>query len=365
MDRWSIAVDRDDIAHARLTAAPARELAAGEVEFALDLVALTANNVTYAALGKPNGFLGPDAGYWDFYAPDRSGPGVVPVWGFATAARSAHPDVAEGTAFYGYWPLASHAVLRPERVGAVGFTEASPHRAALPALYNSYQRVDALDGYRAEERDWWPLYRSLQLTGWLVADQLADDAAGARQVLVAGASSKTGLGFAAAMRGQAERPEVIGLGSARSIGFLLDSGLYDRVIGYDEVGTLDPTPLTALVDFAGDAAVVRAIHEQFGERLVLDLIIGITHWQSAGDTSGLPGAPRTGFFAPGRLEKRGREWGGERLRSAIGEGWAAFMPIARRLTAIDRRPGAAAALAAWEEAVAGRADPAKGVLLVP
>ncbi len=156
---------------------------------------------------------------------------------------------------------------------------------------------------------------------------------------------------------------VIGLGSERSLPFLRDTGLYDQVLLYDAVATLDAEVPTALVDFAGNAAVVRAVHGHFGERLVLDLVIGITHWRETGDTGGLAGAPRTGFFAPSRLDKRGKEWGGETLRQAIGEGWAAFMPIARRLTAIDRRQGGAAALAAWEEAVAGRADPAKGVLL--
>lgn len=363
---WVIEVDRDDIAKAVLAEAPERALAEGEAEFALDRVALTANNVTYAALGKPNGFLGPDAGYWDFYAPDRAGPGVVPVWGFATVTRSAHPDVTEGESFYGYWPLASHAVLRPERLGAVGFTEGSAHRAKLPALYNGYQRVSALEGYNEAERDWWPVYRPLQLTGWLVADQLADEGDhGARQVLVAGASSKTALGFAAAMRARESRPEVIGLGSARSVGFLAQTGLYDRVIRYDEVASLDASAPTAFVDFAGDAEVVRAAHQHFAEALVFDVVIGITHWQAMGDTSGLPGAPRSGFFAPSRLEKRGKDWGGERLRAVIAEGWAAFMPIAQRLTAIDARQGGPAALAAWEEAVAGRADPAKGVLLTP
>lgn len=363
MDRWSIAVDRADIARAALADAPARGLEDGEAEFAVELAALTANNVTYAALGQPNGFLGKDAGYWDFYAPDRSGPGVVPVWGFATVSRSAHPDVREGEGYYGYWPLASHAVLRPERVGAVGFSDASEHRQKLPALYNSYQRIGALDGYRDEDRDRWPLYRPLQLTGWLVADQIADGEVAAQQVLVAGASSKTGLACAAALKGR--DLEVIGLGSARSFAFLRDSGLYHRVLRYDEVEALDASVPTALVDFAGDAAVVRAVHAHFGAQLVFDLVVGLTHWRATGDTGDLPGAARTGFFAPSRLDKRGKDWGGERLRAAIAEGWAAFMPIARRLTAIDRRQGGEAALHAWDEAVAGRADPAKGVLLVP
>ncbi len=42
------------------------------------------------------------------------------------------------------------------------------------------------------------------------------------------------------------------------------------------------------------------------------------------------------------------------------------MPAARALTAIDRREGPEeAALAAYREAVAGKADPAAGIIIAP
>jgi hypothetical protein len=363
MERWTVAIDRADIRRAWLVEGAARELVDGEVEFAIDLVALTANNVTYAALGEPNGFLGEDAGYWDFFS-GREEPGRLPVWGFATVARSRVPGLAPGEALYGYWPLASHAVLRAERVGAVGFTAVDGARARLPALYNSYQRVAALPDHRAADHALWPVWRPLHITGWLAADQLADEGDhGVSQVLVTAASSKTALAFADAMRQRRERPRLMALTSPRSASFVRASGLYDQVTTYDEVGTVARVP-SALVDFANAADVVTRVRAALGERLRFDLVIGYTHWDAASATR-YSDLPRTMFFAPARLAKRGAEWGGEVLRQRLASAWTQFMQVAPRLTGLDERAGAAAALASWEEAVNGRADPGTAVLLRP
>src|SRR3546814_1341431 len=94
---------------------------------------MTANNITYAVFGKPSGLFGNDQGYWDFFAP-RGAPGRLPVWGFATVTESAADGVAVGENFYGYYPMASHAVLTP---GAGGRSE--EHTSELQSLMrNSY-----------------------------------------------------------------------------------------------------------------------------------------------------------------------------------------------------------------------------------
>ena len=362
MERWAIEIDRDDITQAVVVEEDIPTLADGEVEFSVDLVAITANNVTYAALGQPTGLLGPDAGYWDFFGA-RDAPGRLPVWGFATVMRSTVEGLAEGEAIYGYWPLASHAVLRPDRVGAIGFVEATPRRQTLPPFYNGYQRVSELDDHAAADHALWPIWRPLYLTGWLIADQLHDEADhGAMQVLVTDASSKTALGFAHAMRDREERPHVVALTSARSAEFVRASGLYDEVILYDAIDSVERVP-SVLVDLANDPAVVRNVRHALGGALVFDLIVGFTHWDAEGRGEPFEAPPRSGFFAPGRLQKRGAEWGGQELRARIGAAWSGFMHDAPALTEVDERRGADAAFAAYEDAVAGRADPRIAVLI--
>ena len=168
-DRWAIDIDRDDIARAALVAEDESPLAPGEIEVRLDSFAMTANNVTYAALGKPVGLFLNGKGYWDFFSSGGAGPGRLPVWGFATVARSAAEGVEVGEELYGYYPMASHVRLTPGRVNGGGFVDVAAHRAGMPAVYDHYARVSGLGDFVAGDRDWWPVFRPLYLTGWLIA----------------------------------------------------------------------------------------------------------------------------------------------------------------------------------------------------
>ena len=147
--------------------------------------------------------------------------------------------------------------------------------------------------------------------------------------------------------------------------FVRDSKLYDRVIRYGEAIRIDEDMDTAFVDFAGKPRVTKLVHEHFGTSLHLSLIVGKAHWDAEGAEGKLPGPKPTGFFAPAQLQKRSKDWGGDGLRERIGAAWSGFMPAARALTAIDRREGPEAALAAYREAVAGKADPAAGIIIAP
>ncbi|HMO75410.1 MAG TPA: DUF2855 family protein [Sphingopyxis sp.] len=363
---WAIDIDRDDITRAELVADPPAALAPGQVRMALDLYAMTANNITYAVFGKPAGLFGNDQGYWDFFA-ERGEPGRLPVWGFATVAESAAEGVAVGERFYGYYPMAGEAVLTVGNAGPGGFTDATPRRATLPPIYNLYQRVEALPDYRAADHDYWPVFRPLFLTGWLIADQFEDEGDyGAAQILIASASSKTaiGLGFSLARR-EGPRPETIGLTSKANVASLAAQGVYDRVMAYEEIMTLAPGAPSALVDMAGNGAVTRAVHSHFGSNLNASIIVGKSHWDAQADVEGLPGPERQGFFAPGRSQKRIADWGGAAFGRRIAEAWLDFMDVAPRLARIDRREGGAAALDAYREMLSGRADPTAGIIIAP
>jgi hypothetical protein len=114
----------------------------GAVRFRIDSFALTSNNITYAAFGAA-------MNYWRFFPADDPAWGRIPVWGFATVAESRCVGLSSAERFYGYWPLASHAVLQPERVTANGFIDGVAHRRELHAVYNQYLRCSADPGYDA------------------------------------------------------------------------------------------------------------------------------------------------------------------------------------------------------------------------
>ena len=364
-DGWAIDIARTDIADARIVPDAAAPLADGQVRVAITGFALTANNVTYALFGGPNGFLGGDAGYWDFFA-DRDAPGRLPVWGFAAVSESRVEGIAAGDTFYGYWPMASGAVLTPASLTGTGFIDGTPRRRALPLTYNNYQRLDALGDYRAEHHDLWPVFRPLYMTGWLIADQLADEGDfGADRILVASASSKTAIGLAHALRlREGPRPRVTGLTSAANVAAVETTGLYDEVVTYDAIDALPAGP-AAYVDMAGNGAVTARVHHHFGDQLTASIIVGKSHWDADGGEAALPGPARLPFFAPGRVDKRVADWGGAGLASRMAAGWLSFMDLAPSLLRIDHRQGSEGALDAYRQLIAGQVDPAVGIIVTP
>jgi hypothetical protein len=364
MNEWAINIDRDDVTKTEIVSA-STEVGPGEILVKVDSYAMTANNITYAVFGKPSGLFGNDQGYWDFFA-ERDTPGRLPVWGFATVLVSSVEGVGPGDRFYGYYPMASHAVLLPGNAGAGGFSDVTPRRTSLPPIYNQYNRMAALGDYRAEHHDYWPVFRPLFLTGWLIADQFEDEGDyGAEQVLVASASSKTAIGFAHAMKQRARRPQMVGLTSSANAKALSALGIYDSVLSYDDIDMLDGEMPSALVDMAGNGTVTRAVHRHFDDALVKSIIVGKSHWDASAEMGDLPGAPRDGFFAPGRSQKRLADWGGKGLAERLGAAWLGFMEVAPDIASIDKRAGAEAALAAYQEMLAGKADPKSGIIIEP
>jgi hypothetical protein len=362
---WAINIDRDDVTKTEMVTADT-SVGHGEILVQIDSYAMTANNVTYAVFGKPAGLFGNDQGYWDFFA-ERGEPGRLPVWGFATVLVSNVEGVAPGDRFYGYYPMASHAVLVPGNITPGGFSDVTPRRTTLPPIYNQYQRIESLGDYRAEHHDYWPVFRPLFLTGWLIADQFEDDGDyGAAQVLIASASSKTAIGLGYSMKQRDGGPKTIGLTSAANAADLAALDIYDRVVAYDDIATLiDPDVPSALVDMAGNGAVTRAVHHHLGENLKYSMIVGKSHWDAAPEMGALPGPERQGFFAPGRSQKRLADWGGKGLATRLASAWLGFMDIAPKIAAVDKRSGADAAQDAYHEVLDGRADPKVGIVVVP
>jgi hypothetical protein len=364
MSAWAIDIDRDDVTKTEIVTADT-EVGPGEILVKIDSYAMTANNVTYAVFGKPMGLFGNEQGYWDFFA-NRDAPGRLPVWGFATVLVSDIEGVAPGDRFYGYYPMASHAVLMPGNVSASGFTDVTPRRTTLPPIYNQYQRISAIPDYRPEHHDYWPVFRPLFLTGWLIADQFEDERDyGAEQVLVASASSKTAIGLAHAMKQRAGRPQVVGLTSKANARALSALGIYDSVIAYDDIGLLDSEMPSALVDMAGNGAVTRAVHAHFGDSLTKSIIVGKSHWDADADSGELPGPAREGFFAPGRSQKRIADWGGRGFGERLASAWLGFMEVAPQIAGIDKRSGSEGALDAYHEVLGGKADPKTGIVVEP
>ncbi|WP_310496423.1 DUF2855 family protein [Sandarakinorhabdus sp.] len=320
-----------------------RDLAPGEVLLAVERFALTANNVTYAAHGV-------DFAYWQFW-PAPEGRGIVPVWGFARAVESHAEDIGVGERFYGYWPMASHAVLLPGPVSRRGFDDMASHRQGLAAVYNRYVPASAEWGAETIQC----LFRPLYATSFVLDAMLS--ASPADVLLLTSASSKTALGLAQAARG---RQRIVGLTSAANRAFCVATGYYDDVLDYDSIDEVAGMAVS-LVDFSGNGAVRHAVHSHLGERLIESHVVGDTHWQSEKGQP-LPGVRPQPFFAPTIIADRVKEWGAQGYDARLLGAWQRFAATLSWLHVEEMR-GPAAAARAWKSMAAGRIDPAMGLVI--
>lgn len=321
------------------------DLGPGQALVRIDRFALTANNVTYAAHGV-------DMGYWGFF-PAPEGFGIVPVWGFAEVIESHVEGVTPGARFYGYWPMASHAVVTPVRVSPRGFTDGAAHRQKLPPVYNNY--VPASSAYGAETVQ--ALFRPLYTTSFVLDAMLS--ASPAKTLVLTSASSKTALGLAQAARG---RQRVVGLTSAANRDFVAATGYYDAVVDYADVASLaDEAGPVALIDFSGNGAVRHGVHAALGEALIESHVVGDTHWDTA-NTNTVPGVTPKLFFAPTIIVERVAQWGADGFEQRLATAWGAFMTSTGWLHIVEAS-GAEAVAAHWRAIAAGDIDPATGLVL--
>lgn len=277
--------------------------APGEIVLRLDRFSLTANNLTYADFGVA-------MNYWDFFPTGQPDYGHMPVWGFADVVSSSVDGIAEGERFYGYFPIASHVLMRPERVTPRGFYDGAEHRKPLVSAYNQYARCSADPVYDPSMENLLALYRPLFLTSFMLADFLEDnDFFGASQVLFSSASSKTCYGAAYCLPRGGDR-RFVALTSERNGEFVRGLGLYDDVVGYGDFERIDRSLPTLYVDFSGNAQLRERIHQAFGAALVHDCYAGSASESRYLEEVKLPGPKPKFFFAPIQIRKRNEDWGG-------------------------------------------------------
>ncbi len=357
--RTVVQINRGDLTQSRLVAADLPALADGLVRLAIDSFSVTANNVTYAVVG--------DAfGYWNFFPGDGTW-GVVPMWGHAVVEESRNSDFAVGERVYGYLPMASHLDVLPDRVSASGFIDAAAHRQPMSPIYNQYSRLAADPEHdparEAERMIFGPLFK----TGFLIESMMRGEGwFGAEALICTSASSKTAMALASVARERSPQVRRIGLTSSGNVAFVTRAGFYDQVLSYDEAAELPRVP-SVLVDFAGNAALIHAVHTALDDQLKYSCTVGATHVGAGfGRASGaLPGPAPVLFFAPDHAVAAIKQLGPKAFGEAVAVSWQRFVSETASTVRVDRRSGLAAAQAAFAETLAGRADPAAGIIIEP
>jgi Protein of unknown function (DUF2855) len=334
-------------------------LANGAVRLNVESFSLTANNISYAALGDR-------FGYWNFF-PASDGMGIVPAWGHAMVAASNHDEIAVGEHVYGFLPMGTHLDVVPGKLTAAGFADLSPHRQAMSPIYNQYSRLahdpEHDPAREAQRMIFGPLFK----TGFLIEAMLRrENWFGAHTLLMTSASSKTAMSLASVAKDLSPAIVRIGLTSERHVAFVESTGLYDRVVAYDDVASL-PKTMSVCVDFAGNAALLHAIHERLGDALAYSCLVGVTHVDApAGEKAGpMPGPAPIVFFAPDHAVATIKELGPKGFSEAVAARWHRFLDIVDGTVAIEERAGLAAAADTYLAILQGVADPGIATVIRP
>lgn len=358
MQNYSLQVQKDNLYEVQSSAQELSDLQDGQILMKIQKYALTTNNITYAVSGSK-------LRYWEFFPADDPW-GIVPAWGFGEVIESKHPDVPVGERCYGYFPMSSHVIVKPDKVKSAGFKDGIDHRAVLPPIYNYYMRVNNNPAFHPSIEDYLPIIQPLFTTSFLIYHFLQEHGFfGAEQIVLTSASSKTGLALAFMLhqnRGE-DGQKVIGLTSPANVDFVQSVGYYDQVIEYDRYKDELPQTATVIVDFAGKTQLLEEMGKSLGDHLKHIALIGITDWKS---TKGFRGVPKAEFFfAPTHLQAKYKEWGQQKASSMINQALVGFIGDCKKWIEIAYIDEMELLKQLYLEMLDGQVDPKIGYIIRP
>ena len=364
----AVLVQRDSLSNTRIVERDTPPLPDGAVRLKVTSFAVTSNNITYALAGDR-------FGYWNFF-PAQDGPdaqwGIVPMWGHAMVEESAHAEFEEGERVYGYLPMGTHLTVMPNDVNPRGFVDGAPHRQPMSPIYNQYTRLAHDPEHDSEKEAERMIFGPLFKTGYLIESMFRrENWFGAEAMVLTSASSKTAMGLASVAKDRSPDIARVGLTSRGNVAFVEGTGLYTRVLSYDDIADLDDRPSVA-VDFAGNADLLRQVHDHFGDSLRYSCLVGVTHVQAqgdaddqGGDTKSIPGPEPLLFFAPDHAVAAVKEMGAKAFGEDVAASWHQFLRDVDGTVRMDIRDGIDAARDAYLAMLGGKVDPAEGVVIRP
>lgn len=345
----TLEVRKDDWADTRIKRTPLdTHLKENEVLFKVNRIALTSNNISYASAGDA-------LAYWEFF-PTSDGWGRIPGMGWAEVIGSKHTEITVGERVWGFFPYTSHHKILAGRSNSIGFKDVSKHRNNHASVYVQFDRASSFSAYDPSREDQDILLRGLYTTSWLVEDFLdTNDLFGAQDCLITSASSKTSIALAHAIK-KRDKLKSIGITSPRNMDFCKNLGCYDQIFTYDQIHKLKASRVAVMVDMAGSAEVISAVHQHYKENLAYSCLIGSTHHDKVGSVKGLPGPRPIFFFAPLHMQQRSQQLGAELYSAMLVSDYAQFRQFCDSWLTINRSYGEQAVTDIYQQVLAGNVE---------
>ena len=179
----------------------------------------------------------------------------APCWGRCKVYRSNHPDIQEGSTYYGFWPLAAYCVRSVCDVDDQAFvaylnlpTFSGPKEWLK--LIKMEDDSNAMDNYE---------YMKIGIT---YARELEDmNYFDAERLVISSASSASGQIIAMCLKELNPSFTVIGLTSERNLEFVKQFSYFDEVYSYDEVKSGPNANKSLYFDALGWESVTKDVFE--------------------------------------------------------------------------------------------------------
>lgn len=324
-----ISIKRDDLANSQqelqLTTP---DLGVDEIRVTIESLGLSANNISYAVTGDM-------LGYWAHFSVEDNW-GVLPVWGFGRVSESNHASINVGERIFGFLPMASEVIFKPDSVSDICFSDTSAQRAGLHPWYTRCYRCGSDPLFSESRTDIQPIMWALFMTGWMMAEELSGKV---DCTYISSASSKTAISLAWALRNFDSNNRTVGLTSAGNREFVESLGVYSTVMTYDDITVDDSVTTAAYVDIAGNAQVTSDMHVALNERLFESVLIGGTHRAPSATPLPMPGPAPRFFFIPDVAEQKAADIGFESYHNEFAEAWKPFADWASDWMAFEHGSG--------------------------
>ena len=189
-------------------------------------------------------------------------------WGAGVVVGSRCASVPINTRVFGFFPLSPYVTLSPVNALKMQFEDGVPHRTHVPVPHRTYRTDEHLDfrGLTPDEVAFELAAGGVFfLTGWCMSQAAAlhQKTRAATALLLTSGSSRTAYAAAFASKYYGHQMKVIGLTSAGNVEFTRSLGVYDEVLSYESVVTIDKQQVV-FFDMAGNTAVLKTIYSHFG-----------------------------------------------------------------------------------------------------
>ena len=181
----------------------------------------------------------------------------APCWGRCKVYRSNHPDIQEGSTYYGFWPLAAYCVRSicdVDDQAFIGYLD-------LPNFSGPKEWLKLIkiedDSYSIDNYE----YMKIGIT---YARELEDmNYFDAERLVISSASSASGQMIAMFLKELNPSFTVIGLTSERNFDFVKQFSYFDEVYTYDDIKSSPNANKSLYFDALGWESVTKDIFEHF------------------------------------------------------------------------------------------------------